>query len=153
MIIYVDFIIWESKPFLFMRLKENDFSIGRGQQIDNSFDHFGSKRKSSLRETLSPKGIFPARNWQKEITFPTYYPFYIYVKPNKKQIHKRWPISEILQPFCFWNFPKPISLLRLFSRTLKRRAQVSIDTRKSHSQNVTLSLQNPSLWLISLFKI
>lgn len=72
-----------------MRLKENDFSIGRGQQIDDSFDHFGSKRKSSLREALSPKGVFPARNWQKEITFPTYYPFYIYVQPNKKQIHKR----------------------------------------------------------------
>ena len=72
-----------------MRLKENDFSIGRGQQIDDSFDHFGSKRKSSLREVLSLKGVFPARNWQKEITFPTYYPFYIYVQPNKKQIHKR----------------------------------------------------------------
>ena len=88
-----------------MRLKESDFSIGRGQQIDDSFDHFGSKRKSSLREVLSLKGVFPARNWQKEIMFPTYYPFYIYVQPNKKYIHKRWPISEILQPIRLWDFP------------------------------------------------
>ena len=88
-----------------MRLKESDFSIGRGQQIDDSFYHFGSKRKSSLREVLSLKGVFPARNWQKEITFLTYYPFYIYVQPNKKYIHKRWPISEILQPIRFWDFP------------------------------------------------
>ena len=45
MIIYVDFIIKESKPFIFMKLKGSDFSIGRGQQIDDSFYHFGSKRK------------------------------------------------------------------------------------------------------------
>ena len=94
MIIHVDFIIEESKPFVFTRLKESDFSIGRGQQIDDSFYHFGSKRKSSLREVLSLKGVFPARNWQKEITFLTYYPFYIYVQPNMKYIHKRWPISQ-----------------------------------------------------------
>ena len=88
-----------------MRLKESDFSIGGGQQIDDSFYHFGSKRKSSLREVLSLKGVFPARNWQKEITFLTYYPFYICVQHNKKYIHKRWPISEILQPIRFWDFP------------------------------------------------
>ena len=99
MIIHVDFIIEESKPFVFMRLKESDFSIGRGQQIDDSFYHFGSKRRSSLREVLSLKGVFPARNWQKEITFLTYYPFYIYVQPNNKYIHMTYFRNFTTIPF------------------------------------------------------
>ena len=143
-----------------MRLKENDFSIGRGQQIDDSFDHFGSKRKSSLREALSPKGVFPARNWQKEITFPSYYPFYIYVQPKQEINSQKMTYFRNFTTNPFLRLSLPISLLRLFSwtiffytKTLKRRAKVSIDTKKSHSQNVTLPQQNPTLWLISLFKI
>ena len=131
-----------------MRSKENDFSTGRGQQINDSFYHFGSKRKSSLREVLSLKGVFPARNWQKEITFLTYYPFYIYVQPNRNTFTKDDLFPKFYNQSVFETFPNQFLFLRLFSGT---KLSILRPSKDGHKYRVSF-LTGAPLKITSFFR-
>ena len=113
------------------------------------------KENQAWERFFLPRGFSLHATGKKKLRFLLIIPFISMYNQTWNTFTKDDLFPKILQPIRFWDFPKPISLLRLFSwtkffytKTLKRRAQVSIDTRKSHSQNVTLCLQNPTLWLI-----
>ena len=141
---------WGQKRMIFRLVEDNKLMI--------LFIILALKENQAWERFSLPRGFSLHATGKKKLHFLLIIPFISMYNPTTNTF--TWPISEILQPFRFWNISKPISLLRLFSgtkifytKTLKRRAQVVIDTRKSHGQNVTLCLQNPTLWLIFLFKM
>ena len=109
--------------FIILALKENQawerFSLSRGFSL-----HATGKKK--LRFLLIIRFISmynPTRNtFTKDDLFPKFY---------NQSVFETFPTNIFTETFSWTNF--------FYNKTLKRRAKVSIDTRKS--QNITLCLQ------------